>query len=329
MPYLRPVGLYCCFLPRLFLSPHLKSRKVYGQTNKPVVWVLFVCANYWLFHLLIFCTLVLFFCHVLLYWKYFVKEPSLLLPGFSPSHSDFWSGLWASAHWGLEDTLPARPHPPWPQLTLSLGCCSLLTWRRQWHPTPVLLPGKSHGRRNLVGYRPWGWKELDMTERLHFHFSLSCIGEGNGSPLQCSCLENPRDRGAVVYGVTQSQTQLKRLSSSSSLLMNSSVGLTAETIIHLWQEVAKRCWAAQSAHACKGLKYFNEWNLSKARTLSSLCNIEFQSVQLMLAWSPRHPLPLAVTPTVRCDLRDGEWVLSISSAWPSALGLHLGLQEDA
>ena len=56
-----------------------------------------------------------------------------------------------------------------------------------------------------------------MTERLHFHFSLSCIGEGNGNPLQCSCLENPRDGGAwwaAVYGVAQSWTQLKRLSSS-------------------------------------------------------------------------------------------------------------------
>ena len=56
-------------------------------------------------------------------------------------------------------------------------------------------------------------------KRFHFHFSLSCIGEGNGSPLQCSCLENPRDRGAwwaAIYGVAQSQTRLKRLSSSSS-----------------------------------------------------------------------------------------------------------------
>ena len=92
-------------------------------------------------------------------------------------------------------------------------------WRRQWHPTPVLLPGKSHGRRSLVGCSPWGHQESDTTERLHFHFSLSCIGEGNGNPLQCSCLQNPRDRGAwwaAVYGVAQSRTQLKRLSSSSS-----------------------------------------------------------------------------------------------------------------
>ena len=91
--------------------------------------------------------------------------------------------------------------------------------RRQWHPTPVLLPGKSHGRRSLMGCSPWGLEESDMTERLHFHFSLLCIGEGNGNPLQCSCLENPRDRGAwwaAVYRVAPSQTQLKRLSSSSS-----------------------------------------------------------------------------------------------------------------
>ena len=89
--------------------------------------------------------------------------------------------------------------------------------RRQWHPTPVLLPGKSHGWRSLVGCSPWGPEELDMTERLHFHFSLSCIGEGNGNPLQCSCLENLRDGGdwwASVYGVAQSRTRLKRLSSS-------------------------------------------------------------------------------------------------------------------
>ena len=68
--------------------------------------------------------------------------------------------------------------------------------RRQWQPTPVLLPGKSHGRRSLVGCSPWGCEESDTTEQLHFHFSLSCIGEGNGDPLQCSCLENPRDGGA-------------------------------------------------------------------------------------------------------------------------------------
>ena len=85
--------------------------------------------------------------------------------------------------------------------------------------TPVHLPGKSHGWRSLVGCSPWGREESDTTERLPFNFSLSCIGEGNGNPLQCSCLENPRDGEAwwaAVYGVAQSQTRLKRLSSSSS-----------------------------------------------------------------------------------------------------------------
>ena len=92
-----------------------------------------------------------------------------------------------------------------------------IPWRRQWHPTPVTLAWKI----------PWmeepgrlqSSEELDTTERLHFHFSLSCTGEGNGNPLQCSCLENPRDDGAwraAVYGVTQSQTWLKWLSSKTS-----------------------------------------------------------------------------------------------------------------
>ena len=92
---------------------------------------------------------------------------------------------------------------------------------RQWHPTPVLLPGKSYGWRSLEGCSPWGRWGSDMTERLRFHFSLSCIREGNGSPLQCSRLENPRDGGAwwaAICGVTQSRTRLKRRSSSSSVL---------------------------------------------------------------------------------------------------------------
>ena len=84
-----------------------------------------------------------------------------------------------------------------------------LSRRRQWHPTPVLLFGKSHGRRSLVGCSPWGRKESDTTEQLPFHFSLSCIGEANGNPLQCYCLENPRAGGtwwAAISGVAQSQT---------------------------------------------------------------------------------------------------------------------------
>ena len=83
---------------------------------------------------------------------------------------------------------------------------STLAWRIPWMEEP--------GRLQSMGSL-----ELDTTERLHFHFLLSCIGEGNGNPLYYSCLENPRDGGAwwaAVYGVAQSRTRLKRLSSSSS-----------------------------------------------------------------------------------------------------------------
>ena len=76
-------------------------------------------------------------------------------------------------------------------------------------PHSSTLPGKSHGWRSLEGCSPWGHEESDTTERLHFHFSLSCIEEGNGNPLHCSCLESPRDGGAwwtAVYGVAQGWT---------------------------------------------------------------------------------------------------------------------------
>ena len=82
---------------------------------------------------------------------------------------------------------------------------STLAWKIPWTEEPG-------------GLQAIGREESDTTERLHFHFSLSCIGEGNGNPLQCSCLEDPRDRGAwwaAVYGVAQSQTRLKYISSSS------------------------------------------------------------------------------------------------------------------
>ena len=91
----------------------------------------------------------------------------------------------------------------WVQVNLSLT----LAWKIPWTEEPG-------------GLQSMGCEESDTTEQLCFHFSLSCIVEGNGNPLQCSCLENPRDRGAwwaAVYGVAQSQTQLKRLSSSSIL----------------------------------------------------------------------------------------------------------------
>ena len=81
---------------------------------------------------------------------------------------------------------------------------STLAWKIPWMEEPGSL-------------QSMGLRGLDTTERLHFHFSLSCIGEGNGNPLQCSCLENLWDgRAWWAYGVAQSQTRLKRLSSSSS-----------------------------------------------------------------------------------------------------------------
>ena len=102
--------------------------------------------------------------------------------------------------------------------TTSLSLFTFICWRRKWQPTPVFLPGESQGQGSLVGFRLQGRTESDTTERLHFHSSLSFAGEGNGSPLQCSCLENPTDGGAwwaAVYGVAQSRTRLRRFSSSS------------------------------------------------------------------------------------------------------------------
>ena len=94
-----------------------------------------------------------------------------------------------------------------------------------------------------MGCSPWGRKESDMTEQLHFHFSLSCIGEGNGNPLQCSCLENPRDGGAwraATYGVAQSRTRLKRLSSSSTNPLYSTKNSTQYSVmIYMGKEYKK------------------------------------------------------------------------------------------
>ena len=129
--------------------------------------------------------------------------------------------IWAVTGLCLLSLNSSRPAPYKPSFLIFCLCflisgkrsnlvsCLDMEWRKQWHPTPVLSPGKSHGQRSLVGCSPWGREESDMTERLHFHFSLSCIGEGNGNPLHCSCLDNPRDGGALwaaVYGVAQSWT---------------------------------------------------------------------------------------------------------------------------
>ena len=133
--------------------------------------------------------------------------------------------------WALQETTRARLLTAWPPETPAQGRIrkpqvagkeklrirpgamekamathsSTLAWKIPWM--------EESGR-----YSPWGGEESDTTEQLQFHFSLSCIGEGNGNPFQFSCLENPRDGGAwwaAVYGIAQSRTRLKRLSSSS------------------------------------------------------------------------------------------------------------------
>ena len=136
------------------------------------------------------------------------EDKGLLIPVFLPGESHGQRSLVGCSPW------PCKESDITERLTLSLlfSCSITLQQRRQWHPTPVLLPGESQGWRSLVGHSPWGREESDRTERLQFHFSLSCIGEGNGNPLQRSCLENPRDGGAwcaAVYGVAQSRPRLK------------------------------------------------------------------------------------------------------------------------
>ena len=132
-------------------------------------------------------------------------------------------------------------------------------WRRRWHPTPVLLPGKS-----MDGGAWWAAVHgvaTDTTERLHFHFSLSCIGEGNGNPLQCSCLETPGVRslvGCPLRGRTESDTTeglssssggisiyiallLLLLSSPSVVSKNSSTYLPNSMFLNYTEQVGSNC----------------------------------------------------------------------------------------
>ena len=114
-----------------------------------------------------------------------------------------------------------------------------------------------------MGCSPWGCYKSDMTERLHFHFSLSCIGAGNGNPLQCSCLENPRDGGAwwaAIYGVAQSRTRLKRLSSSSS---SSSKSDSVEKTLMLGKIEGKRRSGRQRMRWLDGITVSMDMSLGK------------------------------------------------------------------
>ena len=126
-----------------------------------------------------------------------------------------WKIPWTEEPGGLQSMGSLGVGQDW---ATSLSLFTFMHWKRKWQPTAVFLPGESQGRQSLVGCRLWGCTESDTTERLHFPFSLSCTGKGNGNPLQCSWLENPRDGrawSAAVYGVAQSRTRLKWLGSSS------------------------------------------------------------------------------------------------------------------
>ena len=143
------------------------------------------------------------------------------------------------------------------------------SWRRQWQPTPVLLPGKSHGRRSLVGYSPWGLEESDRTARLHFHFSLSSIGEGNGNALLCSCLENPRDGGAWWDAIRLSQP----LSSPSPPAFNLSQHQGLFQLVSSLNHVANFSFSISPSNEYSGLIYFRtDWFdlLAVQGTLKSL-----------------------------------------------------------
>ena len=144
-----------------------------------------------------------------------------------------WKIPWTEEPARLQSMGPLRVGHDW-EILLSLF--TFMHWRRKWQPTPVFLPGESQGWRSLVGCCLWGHTESDTTERLHFPFSLSCIGEGNGNPLQCSCLQNPKDRGAwlaAIYGVAQSRTRLKWLTSSSSPPIFT---IALSTIVKIWKQ---------------------------------------------------------------------------------------------
>ena len=119
------------------------------------------------------------------------------------------------------DPLPYRKDGSQHLCAVNINGDSVVHTEKAMAPHSSTLAWKIHGQWSLVGRSPWGHKESDTTERLPFHFSLSCIGEGNSNPLQCSCLENPRDGKAwwaAIYGVTQSWTRLSDLATAAARL---------------------------------------------------------------------------------------------------------------
>ena len=192
-------------------------------------------------------------------------------------------------------------------------------------PTPVLLPGNSHGWRSLVGCRLRGHEESDTTEQLHFYFALSCIGEGNGNPLQCSCLENPRDRGAwwaAVYGVSQSQTRLKWLSSSSSrALTNFIVNLAILLPYFLYHRLIFLCPPLnQLFSSCLSL-LINYGNLLIHIPCIFIWKLHFSILKIIL-WYPQMCLRLNFSPLWRVTEPRFIWVRKMT--WNEILAPKCG-----
>ena len=202
------------------------------------------------------------------------------------------------------------------------------------HLTPVLVPGKSHGRRSLVGCSPWGNWELDTTQWLHFHFSLSCIGEGNGNPLQCSCLENPRDGGAwwaAIYGVAHDWSDLAAAAAAESVRKPTGPWSSEHWA---WPSTPKMHWPPFPAallllhtrHDCKdptvcsAAKHQALESLSTPLSLTSHCQI-FRIYLLNTSWVSHHPSTTESMP------RSAQvWVLTAVAAPPAPpfKGPHLG-----
>ena len=150
---------------------------------------------------------------------------------------------------------------------------SALAWRIPWMEEP--------GRLQSMGSL-----RLDTTERLHFHFSLSCIGEGNGNTLQCSCLQNPRDREAwwaAIYGVAQSRTQLKRLSSSSS----STLGKGWKTVILQWrnlQNTTSARWPKSTSTVIYHVDILYSWSDGMKMALYLVIGFQQQPLTTIQPW---------------------------------------------
>ena len=147
-----------------------------------------------------------------------------------------------------------------------------------------------------------------MTERLHFCFSLSCIGEGNGNPLQCSCLENPRDGGAwwaAVSGVTQSRTRLKQLSSSSS---SSSSHVVVQFLSQI--RLFATAWTAASQAS---LSITNSWSSPKLTSTESV----MPSNHLILY------RPLLLLPSIFLSIRVFSDESALRIRWPQVLEFQL------